>query len=225
MEIVKRFSRPLRRSLRQCRFPYRPFMDKHKCIFVHVPKTAGTSLLLALGDSGTSRHHLPWHVYLSANPKKFNSYFKFSFVRNPWDRAWSAYSYLRSGGNKTTDLSVFELISQYENFDDFVVRGLGRGQFRSHLLFLPQSFYLVGPDGDIRVDFLGRVESFHSDYKSLCHSVGLKHDLCVTKANVSSAVETPFLSSLGADVLYELYREDVDLFGYSMEGSRIKMYS
>ena len=77
-------------------------------IFIHIPKVAGTSILSMLGKKYTGRDHLPWYVYYTANPVYFQNAFKFSFVRNPWDRTFSAYRYLLAGGNQRGDKEVSE---------------------------------------------------------------------------------------------------------------------
>ena len=82
---------------------------EHKCIFIHVPKCAGESIETALmgrpnwesddpnyaslglpDDSkiGQDKHYTisQWKDHIN-----FTNYFKFSFVRNPWDRVYSAY--------------------------------------------------------------------------------------------------------------------------------------
>ena len=75
---------------------YRGYPDEHRCVFIHIPKAAGTSLTKTL-FAAPSRH-LQYTEYERANPKKFKKYFKFTFVRNPYDRLFSAYSFLKKGG-------------------------------------------------------------------------------------------------------------------------------
>lgn len=71
--------------------------DKDKFIFFHVPKAAGTSIHVAFknkygqeDDPLPPIHHVRVKDYLKYNPDKQN-YFKFSFVRNPFDRLVSGY--------------------------------------------------------------------------------------------------------------------------------------
>ena len=77
---------------------------QHRFIFIHIPKTAGTSIEKALCDescqllpgewdrtrvSHTPLNHLTLQElvdYSILTPAQFKTYFKFCFVRNPWDR-------------------------------------------------------------------------------------------------------------------------------------------
>src|SRR5258707_7699115 len=80
---------------------YSYFADEFRCIFIHIPKTAGTSLSQAL--FGRHSRHIPYIEYEKGNPRKFRQYFKFTFVRNPWDRLVSTYFFLKQGGLAPAD--------------------------------------------------------------------------------------------------------------------------
>ena len=63
--------------------------NKHKCIFVHIIKTGGTSIdKLFRGRTG---HKFAKNYKKDVGNKKWNNYFKFTFVRNPWDKMVSQY--------------------------------------------------------------------------------------------------------------------------------------
>ena len=67
-----------------------------KCIYIHIPKTGGMSIESILGSNLKNIHQRPLsikHGYPSEwkYPKYWKKYYKFTFVRNPWDRAVSAY--------------------------------------------------------------------------------------------------------------------------------------
>ena len=82
----------------------------HKFIFTRVTKTGSSTLVHSLKKCGvnmnrviTSAHwngdlnHIPlWFLKKKIPTDKFDSYFKFGFVRNPWDRMVSAYYYIRA---------------------------------------------------------------------------------------------------------------------------------
>jgi len=77
--------------------------DNKRCIFIHIPKTAGTSVEQFLIDKGRneisfrgvnnnrSMHHYSSLKLQKIIPLKFNQYYKFSIVRNPYDRLLSEY--------------------------------------------------------------------------------------------------------------------------------------
>jgi hypothetical protein len=68
--------------------------NRHKIIFIHVPKNAGTSIIEAFRkDDPTVQHgHVPISQY---NSPEFDDYYKFALVRDPLYRLYSAYNYAR----------------------------------------------------------------------------------------------------------------------------------
>ena len=199
-------------------FPYRTWMINMRCIFIHIPKTAGTSILRALGAPERPRVHLPWYVYYIANEGRFAKYFKFAFVRNPWDRAYSAYNYLAQGGNQTTDIEVSEWITNnFPDFEAFLEHGLGSGIARSNHLFIPQSNYIVDYKGGLKVDCLGRVESIDKDFieiKSRLHLVTSLERINVSETD-RCAYRSAYRNPQSVEIISEIYAQDIRLFNYS----------
>ena len=215
------FLEVLRREIsikkREVRFPFDGYQRKHNCIFIHIPKTAGTSILSAMGKSGVGRCHLPWYVYFNANPIYYEKAFKFAFVRNPWDRVLSAFNYLKSGGNGLGDKHIAKALSDYTEVDDFVIRVLGEGKFRNHLLFIPQSEYVLNGEGNLAVDFLGRFESINEDFKFVAKKIGLIGVL--PQINRGSGIvgdyKTWFKQDRSIEIVGDIYKQDIVKFGYS----------
>lgn len=158
---------------------------EHGCVFIHIPKNAGQSietvflrlvnltwaaraplLLRANADpeAGPPRlAHLKAHEYVKCGhlvQEQFSRYFKFAFVRNPWDRMVSIYKYfgLRKG----------------VSFKEFLM-----GEFQCdiwknrHWFVGPQIGFICGPGGGLMVDFLGRFEKLHADFQMVCKRLGL----------------------------------------------------
>ena len=77
--------------------------DSKKFIFIHIPKTAGTSIAAALrqyqnpkcnalhSNSFDRKHPTTNEIKTHLGEERFNQYYKFAFVRNPWDRVLSNY--------------------------------------------------------------------------------------------------------------------------------------
>ena len=62
-----------------------------KYVFVHIHKTAGTSISINMLKSGGIKYKNK-HSFITELENEYKNYFKFSFVRNPWDRLVSWYN-------------------------------------------------------------------------------------------------------------------------------------
>jgi hypothetical protein len=153
------------------------------CIFVHIPKTAGQSVeryfldllgasenqlkeLLLCGNRDPSRgpprlSHLRAAEYVSGgfvSEQEFRDAFKFSFVRNPWDRIVSFYKY--RGHAYRYDFKTFL-------FHHFPVADWSN----DYCHVMPQHAYLY-QGKDCLVDFVGRFENLQSDFDHVCRIIG-----------------------------------------------------
>jgi len=146
--------------------------DAHRCIFIHIPKTAGSSIAEALFQAPS--RHVPYRDYQRASPRKFRRYFKFAFVRNPWDRLVSTWFFLKTGGMNEPDLAWSkEHLSRFADFDSFVREGLGRPETLSWVHFRPQADFVLSSDGTVMVDFVGRYERLVDDFAIVMRRLGV----------------------------------------------------
>lgn len=214
--VFRRLAQKVGSRRYQSSFPYTPASNRLRAIFIHIPKAAGTSVRYALGEPAMGRRHLPWWVYKEADYKKFNSYFKFAFVRDPWDRVMSGFEYLKAGGNQAEDLAVAEALQEFETFEDFVRLGLVDGYMLYHPVFRPQSWYLSDWAGNLMVDFLGRYESLDKDFSVVAEHLGISASLPVlnkVRDTVTSGVPER-RGSQALKTIAELYADDYCLLDY-----------
>jgi hypothetical protein len=194
--------------------------DDLRCVFVHIPKNAGVSLCNALfGCLGGG--HLTARTYRAIfGVECYDSYFKFAFVRNPWDRLVSAYTFLKKGGlNGQDEAWAREHLAVYPDFKDFVKRGLNPGSLYEKLHFIPQWEYLVNRDGKIAMDFLGRFETLEDDFDQVAKRLRVAASL--PRANASPRGDyRSYYDDASAEIVARLYARDIELFRYSFEGGR-----
>jgi hypothetical protein len=213
------------------RFPRRAAMivsHLHRFIFVAMPKTGTHSVRQAL------REHLgpddieqvglfvnkrfPFddiaqirHGHLSVRQVRpylgdavCDGYFKFSFVRNPFDRFVSYCAFM------TRQYGAFERDPQ-----GTMRRILFELKPHDHVHFQPQHTLLTDADGAIEMDLVGRVERMQEDYDAVCARIGIP-SRALDKVNSSKRGDyRQYYDQALIDGVTELYRRDLELFGYS----------
>ena len=209
--------------------------DQYQFVFVHVPKTAGLSitqplqqycrpLTLLKGEHywadvhGTCRHYIK-----RLGPELWESFYKFSFVRNPWDRLVSAFLYMSHGGNNPLDrqLSQRHLARFQGDFDAFVTQFIaGNGHLRL-FHFYPQARFLCDHAGSILVDRVGRYENLQADFSSICRDISLPEiqlDTVNPTQHRQQRDYREFYSPETKQIVADKYQKDIDLFGYTFDG-------
>ena len=85
-------------------------IDQYKTIFIHIPKNAGTSIETLFGNSSfriQPDKHANIHEIKKKFPKVYDSYRKFTIIRNPYDKMVSWYFYLKRNLGESYDIIDF----------------------------------------------------------------------------------------------------------------------
>jgi len=146
-------------------------LHSKQLIFFHIPKVAGTSIEIAIYGKKWDPYSfdrelfLGWHdaygftqhaVYSQMldfyDEHILSGYFKFCFVRNPWERVLSAFRYITPAKEQTLD----NFIAFVEKYHDLV----STNSYTPGHHATPQSDYIFH-DGIQIVDFIGRYERLH----------------------------------------------------------------
>ena len=204
-------------SILKGRAIYQPCFDQHQCLFIHVPKSAGRSVVRGLFDV-KSVEHAPADWYQMVDPEKYQRYFKFSFVRNPWDRLVSAYTYLDGGGASSSaeDTLWSNFIKQFDSFDQFVCEWISPDNVMRNALFTPQTVFLKDQFGQVSMDFIGRFESLATDFATVADRLGIEASLPhLNKSN--SRHYTKYYSDRSRDIVAEVFADDIARFSYRFD--------
>ncbi|WP_281753093.1 sulfotransferase family 2 domain-containing protein [Neptunitalea chrysea] len=190
------------------------FYKEHRSLFLHIPKSAGVSMHYSLYETD-SYGHIPLKDYYKLFGKReVKKCFKFCFVRDPYERLYSAYSYLKKGGRGCPiDLKYKEYLTPIEDFEDFVLNYLDRREIREMEHFRSQTFYLVNKRGKLNIDFIGRYESIEQDFGRLCELLSTKKGTLL-KVNKNKDKDPYVLTTEVKEIIYNAYKEDFINFGY-----------
>lgn len=212
----------LRHSIEGDSLSFREF-DRKRAIFVHIPKCAGVAVKRALFDN-LSGGHMKLTAYCRVfEPELFLTYFKFTFIRNPWDRLVSAYHFLRGGGYGVADRNWFDReLSNYRDFDEFVRNWLRQENIHKHIHFHPQVEFLEDQNNSgIKVDFIGLYENIESDFTHIATRLGVSNRL--QKGNASSHKSyKDYYCETTREIVRKIYLRDIERFGYDFANSNIE---
>jgi hypothetical protein len=152
----------------------------------------------------------------------FESCFKFTFVRNPWDRLASAFFFLKNKDMKSNQKWATEHLSTFGTFDDFVRKWVTRESvwFNSH--FLPQYHFVCLEAKQPAVDFIGYYENIAPDFVRICERLKIRVTLREENQNpIRTRDYREYYTEETRRIVAEAYAEDIELFGYSFDNSSL----
>lgn len=180
---------------------------KYKCIFIHIPKNAGTTIINSFdkkwGDPDTSfllsGPHSPKEHWIDL-AIKYKDYFIFSVIRNPWDRFISGWKYCEGTKNKSFDEILFNLPNH--------------GHDNIHITRTQMS--TISVENKIIPNYLIRYENLQEDYNMLCSIIGKPKRLLEWHNKTEhSSYKDFFKTSSHKNEFYKHYKEDIETFQYT----------
>lgn len=179
--------------------------DKRKIIFVHVPRTSGSSIEDALGVKYTpctvnEKHERASNIKRRIGTAKWEDYWKFSVTRNPYDRVVSLY-HMRH--NKSIGALGGHTLEHFLNM--YTPARHEQGETCSDYI-------------DEELDFVGRFEDREELFKTLNKHItdvelSVKHRFDPDRTNRDSYDK--YIDTTTASMIQDTYSQDFERFGYS----------
>lgn len=213
---------------------------RYRFLFVHIAKTAGTSVRAALERvrrrdpyywlmfpchrlSHLTGHRLgtkfPRHAKAIAAkemlPKEFyDSLFKFAFVRNPWDLQVSSFHHIRRERP--------HYLQGRDDFESFLRWKLDPSrpyQYHIDTSIERQSDYVIDLHGNLILDFVGRYERLQDDFAEACRCIGIA---CPALPHRRQATDRErdyraYYSAETAELVAAHFQPDIERFGYRFD--------
>ena len=149
-------------------------------LFIHIPKTAGTSVRQTFRGIenkmnllpqephpkllNTSKHIKARDLRKSLSNEEYERYFKFTFVRNPWDLMVSSFFWWRQKAIRFNGLMYTSAMIRNMNFEDFIKSPYGRYFINEFHGTMSEWFEENGEDA---VNYVGKVECLEKDLKEI----------------------------------------------------------
>ncbi len=208
---------------------YIRFNNDSRLLWYMNPKCCSTTIKSIIGK---------WERSPTVGDRKFkiskiDEYRSFGFVRNPYERIFSAYKMLRA--SNTVDHSAPKLrppSTPASNFEDFVKQIAGGHYWNDHID--PQVNYLPVMIDNIKIDFIGKVENFNNDWMTLQEIINyrpIKNIKDVPKIQPKSLIKSLNMKVIKTEYesikkemnfstmkkIQDFYKQDFIMFGYDFD--------
>ncbi len=189
------------------------YFRKTKSIFIHIPKAGGISIIKSLyGENAKGFGHPTYKIFLDLFKEDYYKFFKFTFVRNPWDRVYSAYTFLIQGGLNEQDRNFGEkYLKKFKTFEEFVLNGLEQENIQNWIHFIPQHKFIYDENQNLMVDFVGRFENFENDFNEIAKKINSNTKL---KHLNKSKKKKNYMDIYNDKMIEYVYKKDIDLLNY-----------
>jgi len=206
--------------------------DQYKFIFSHIPRCAGTSInsfflnkdktkLIRMYDK--PGEHKTFSQFKEKFPVYYKSYFKFCFVRNPFDRCVSLYFLRKRVANEMTKANIklpahwpnIDEINKY-SFSDMVKKS--KETEDKNIQYLEagcRDDWWLSDDVVDEVNFIGKIENMKSDFKEVCNRLRINiKELPDENKSEFEHYTKYYDSDYTREIVAEKYAKDIEYFGY-----------
>jgi hypothetical protein len=185
--------------------------DHYRFVFVHVPKTGGTSIQTVLrslrGNNGSdianTKHEAPTELFARLGAERsaeLRGYRFFCVVRNPWDRFVSLFRYLHKLGKFPVPESFREFAAMADNGEEWV----------SKLHSIRPQIDFVGAAGQT----VARYETLMEDFAKIASALGFSAELPHLNSSGDRDYYREYYDQRCAQIVERKYKSDIDAFGY-----------
>ncbi len=218
--------------------------NTNKFIFIFIPRTAGESIRRSLESFvETAANEVVEHISANSLRKrlgeKWNEYFTFAIIRNPWSRVVSTYLALKESENT----KISNLFSNY-SFEDFCffsgfTRGLSSAipleqydqlpaeisslfanEFKN--IAVSQKTLITDENDQIIVNYVAKYEDLKNEFPTIVSYLNLGGEAPPELENIAVLDYKEFYTRPLVQLITSAFMDDIDFFGFSFNSSATK---
>lgn len=184
-----------------------------KSIFIHIPKTGGSSLSKIFEQYS----HIITTEHIHGIKEKPNIW-TFAVSRNPYNRTLSAYNYLSTGGDQSPN-DMFYKNNLFPNMGDnikdfhYFVNNMLKDLCFKQVHFLPMT-YFIQSEGKILIDIYFKLEELKSNWDFIKNKLQIDSNLIKTNSSKKIKNINEWLTPNIKDKIYQIYKIDFKNFEY-----------
>ena len=197
--------------------------DSRKLVFVHIQKTGGVTVNNLLREHIPDMHSiLARHEFASRGVDELDTwdeYFKFAFVRNPWDRLVSWYVMVTTVQRPGNELGRY-VHDKSSTFEEFIHNCTDEIEIRKGVCYsftYNQLDYVTDEEGNLLVDFIGRLESFDEDVREVFRRIGVDLDKISRDNRSDHRHYSTYYTPETEMIIRDRFKRDIEYFGYEFE--------
>ena len=142
------------------------------------------------------------------NDSQATEYFKFTFVRNPWDRMVSTYMWFMDDTNPGVSNVFDRKASCLDEFVEMFFRYSGSGDVWHRY---SQVSYLWTRYG---VNFVGRFENLQKDFDVVCDKLGIPHQELLHIGKTEHKPYWEYYTDDSREFILDRYKDDIETYSY-----------
>jgi len=187
-------------------------------------------------ELGYYNHMPPGDIKKNVGGKIWDTYYKFSVVRNPWDQAVSRFFWNKKTKSPQKNITTTKIYSNLFNPKAYIyilkkmiafmkkLFWLNSNEFEKFIMLFRKDWtntrYYFDKKGNPLCDFYIRYENLDDDYKKVCNRLGVPYEKLPKTKNKQRKVKkhySVFYNKKTKDKIKSMFKKEIDFFNYKFK--------
>ncbi len=195
---------------------------QNKLIYIHIFKTAGVSIE-SFFEEPLYNHNTGTKILGKIGQEKWDSYFKFTTVRNSWDRMLSFYfCRIAKGGQVPRIPQPIKCGSNHQSHMDNFEEWIERVSLDQPMVMQQSHWTIVNEKMDM--DFIAHFENLHEDFLHVCEQINITPSTLPHLNKTTHRHYSQYYTEKSKSIVAEVCKEDIETFEFTFEENSKPVY-